>query len=78
MSAYRARAAARRVGMCSLGGSAARYCLRMCLAAVSSLGFVAAFLWGEVGRYLCWLGVGLPVVVIAWMAAAHVLARRNS
>ena len=50
----------------------------LCLAAVSSLGFVAAFLWNDIGRYLCWLGVGLPLVVIAWMAAAHMFARRNS
>lgn len=39
--------------------------LPLCLAAASSFGFIAAFIWPDVGRYLCWAGVGLPVIVVA-------------
>jgi len=41
------------------------YGLPLCLAASGSLGFVAAFIWPDLGRYLCWAGLGLPVIVIA-------------
>jgi hypothetical protein len=40
----------------------------LCLATASGLGFVAAFLWEDVGRILCWFGIGLPLIVIAWFA----------
>jgi hypothetical protein len=43
----------------------------LCLAAASSLGFLAAFVSEGAGRYLCWLGIGLPLVVIAWFAVVH-------
>jgi hypothetical protein len=35
------------------------------LAVAGSFGFAAAFLFGDVGRYLSWLGLGLPVIAIA-------------
>jgi hypothetical protein len=51
------------------------------LAAASSVGFVAAFLWGDIGRYLCWFGIGLLliviviVIVIVWLAAFRLSSR---
>jgi hypothetical protein len=47
----------------------------LCLAAASSVGFIAAFLWGDIGRYLCWFGIGSPLVVIAWLAASRLSSR---
>jgi len=47
----------------------------LCLAAASGVGFVAAFLWGDIGRYLCWLGIGSPLIVIAWLAAYRLFSR---
>jgi len=44
------------------------------LAAASSLGFIAAFPWGDIGRYVCWLGIGLPLVVIAWVAPSRLFS----
>jgi len=49
----------------------------LCLAAASSVGFVAAFLWGDIGRYLCWVGIGLPLIVIAWLAASRLFSSRT-
>jgi hypothetical protein len=40
----------------------------LALAAISALGLVAAFAFGETGRVLCWVGVGAPVAVIGWCA----------
>jgi len=40
----------------------------------SSLGFVVAFLWGDIGRYLSWLGIGLPLIVVAWLGASRLLS----
>jgi hypothetical protein len=45
------------------------------LAAASGVGFVTAFLWGDIGRYLCWLGVGLALIVIAWLAVFRAVPR---
>jgi hypothetical protein len=42
------------------------FAIPICLAAASNLGFAAAFLFADVGRYLSWLGIGLPIIVIAW------------
>jgi hypothetical protein len=36
------------------------------LAAISAFGLVAAFAFGDMGRVLCWFGVGAPIAVIAW------------
>ena len=37
---------------------------------VASLaGLLAALLLGEIGRYLSWLAVGAPVIVVAWLVA---------
>jgi hypothetical protein len=47
----------------------------LCLAAASGLGFIAAFLWGDIGRYVCWLGIGLPLIVIAWVVPSRLLSR---
>jgi hypothetical protein len=47
----------------------------LCLAAASSLGFIAAFLWGDIGRYLSGLGIGLPLIVIAWVAPSRLFSR---
>ena len=46
-----------------------------CLAAASSLGLIAAFLWGDIGRYVYWLGIGLPLIVIAWVVPSRLLSR---
>jgi hypothetical protein len=40
----------------------------LALAAVSAFGLLAAFAFGDIGRGLCWFGVGAPVAVIAWSA----------
>ncbi len=45
------------------------FAIPLCLAVASSFGFAAAFLLGEVGHYLSWLGIGLPIIVIARAAA---------
>ncbi|KWV58612.1 hypothetical protein AS156_34095 [Bradyrhizobium macuxiense] len=36
------------------------------LGVLSMVGLLAALLLGDVGRYLSWLMVGAPVLVIAW------------
>lgn len=36
------------------------------LAGISAIGLVAAFGFGLPGQVLCWLGVGSPIVVVAW------------
>ena len=38
------------------------------IAAVSAFGLTAAFAFGDIGRVLCWLGVGAPIVIIGWCA----------
>jgi hypothetical protein len=43
----------------------------LCLAAASGLGLIAAFIWPDAGRYLCWAGSGLPVMVIAGLMIRH-------
>jgi hypothetical protein len=48
------------------------------LAAGSGIGFVAAFLWGDLGRAVCWLGVGLPLLVIAGFAIGYLGRSRQS
>ncbi|QQO22134.1 hypothetical protein JJB98_20430 [Bradyrhizobium diazoefficiens] len=37
------------------------------IAAATISGLVAALLWGTVGRYVAWVTVGAPVLVIAWV-----------
>jgi amino acid permease len=49
------------------------FAIPICLAVASSFGFAAAFLFAEVGRYLSWLGIGLPIIVIACAGAYGVL-----
>ena len=36
------------------------------LAALTVTGLLAALLWGDIGRYVAWVTVGSPVVVILW------------
>jgi len=36
------------------------------LAAVTITGLLAALLWGPVGRYVGWVTVGAPVLVVIW------------
>jgi hypothetical protein len=38
----------------------------LAIAVISALGLVAAFAFGDIGRVLCWVGVGVPIAVIAW------------
>jgi hypothetical protein len=38
------------------------------IAVITALGLVAAFAFGDIGRVLCWLGVGAPIAVIGWYA----------
>jgi hypothetical protein len=49
------------------------FAIPICLAVASSLGFAAAFLFADVGRYLSWLGIGLPIIVIACAGAYGML-----
>jgi hypothetical protein len=49
--------------------------LRGDTAAASSFGFIAAFLWGDAGRYLSWLAIGLPIIVVGWLTASRLLVR---
>ena len=51
------------------------FAVPLCLAAASGLGLIAAFLWGDIGRYVCWLGIGLPLIVIAWVVPSRLLSR---
>jgi hypothetical protein len=37
------------------------------IAFISCLGFVAAFLFGALGQWLCWAGLGLPIAIILWV-----------
>jgi hypothetical protein len=41
----------------------------------SILGFIAAFLWEDIGRYVCWQVIGLPLIVIAWMVSSRLFSR---
>ena len=36
------------------------------IAAFSAFGLIAAFVFGDLGRVLCWLGLGAPIAVIGW------------
>jgi hypothetical protein len=36
------------------------------LAAISAFGLIAAFAFGTAGHVLSWLGVGAPIIVVAW------------
>ena len=38
------------------------------IAVLSAFGLVAAFVFGDIGRVLCWLGLGAPIAVIGWYA----------
>ncbi len=49
------------------------FAIPMYLAVASSLGFAAAFLFADVGRYLSWLGIGLPIIAIACAGAYGML-----
>jgi hypothetical protein len=37
------------------------------LAAACITGLLAALLWGEVGRYVAWVTLGCPVLVVIWV-----------
>jgi hypothetical protein len=41
------------------------------IALISCSGLIAAFAFGDVGRVLCWLGIGAPIVVIVGCALQH-------
>ncbi|WGS18184.1 MULTISPECIES: hypothetical protein [unclassified Bradyrhizobium] len=47
-------------------GWIAVFCVPIVLGLLSMAGLLAALLFGDVGRYLSWLAVGAPVLVIAW------------
>jgi hypothetical protein len=47
-------------------------CWPLLLAGASGVGFVAAFISADAGRDLCWVGVGLPVIVIAGLMIRHI------
>ncbi|MGV7217961.1 hypothetical protein SO180_32345 [Bradyrhizobium sp. UFLA05-112] len=32
----------------------------------TSIGLLAALLWGEIGKYVAWVTVGSPMAVIPW------------
>ena len=36
------------------------------IAVATSIGLLAALLWGEIGKYVAWVTVGFPVLVIPW------------
>ncbi|GLR84945.1 hypothetical protein [Bradyrhizobium iriomotense] len=36
------------------------------IAVATSIGLLAALLWGEIGKYVAWVTVGCPVPVISW------------
>jgi hypothetical protein len=36
------------------------------VAALTLLGLLAALLWGEIGRFVSWIAVGSPLLVILW------------
>ena len=46
------------------------------IAIASWFGFAAAFLFGEIGQWLSWAGLGLPIAVIIWVMAREGLRRR--
>jgi len=46
------------------------------IAFASSFGFAAAFLFGGIGQWLSWAGLGLPIAVIIWVMAREWLRRR--
>jgi hypothetical protein len=49
------------------------------LAVLTVAGLLAALLWGEVGRYVAWMTVGSPVLVILWVwLRRNTKKRRNS
>ena len=53
------------------------------LASLTVAGLLAALLWGEIGRYVAWMTVGAPVLVIEWiwlrrMAKMHEKSRRGT
>jgi len=39
-------------------------------------GLLAALLWDEIGKYVAWVTVGLPVLVVAWVWLHHCIQRR--
>jgi thiol:disulfide interchange protein len=49
----------------------------LCFAAASGAGFAAAFLFGEIGKYLSWLGIGLPLIAIAVAGIRRMLPRQG-
>ena len=36
------------------------------IAAATAVGLLAALLWGEIGKYVAWVTVGFPALVIFW------------
>jgi hypothetical protein len=42
------------------------FAIPFAIAVITALGLVAAFAFGDIGRVLCWLGVGAPIAVIGW------------
>jgi hypothetical protein len=37
------------------------------IAVASCFGFAAAFLFGGIGQWMSWAGLGLPIAVILWV-----------
>jgi hypothetical protein len=37
------------------------------IAIASCFGFAAAFLFGGIGQWMSWAGLGLPIAVILWV-----------
>jgi hypothetical protein len=46
------------------------------IAAVSCLGFAAAFLFGAIGQWLSWAGLGSPLAIIVWVIVRELFQRR--
>jgi hypothetical protein len=48
------------------GDLARVFAIPLLLAALTTLGLLAALLIEPLGRYVAWLTLGLPIVVVAW------------
>jgi hypothetical protein len=43
---------------------------------LSLTGLISALLFGELGRYFCWIAVGSPIILLSWLLVQR--RRRSS
>lgn len=47
------------------------------LGELTTIGLLAALIWADVGKYVAWVTVGAPVVIVCWVWLRRRLEKRR-